>query len=149
VIRFIGASGHLYPTRFHKALDTGEIDVLMNAVNFVIQHTYDFEHKVWARAEKENVGLVAMKVLGGEGANDTGYQLPAERYEHAIRYSLSIPGCACSVIGIENVVELEQAAAAVANAQPLTDDERMDLAQAGLELARQANWKQPYGAPLA
>ena len=50
VVRFIGASGHLHPTRFHEALDSGEIDVLMNAVNFVVQHTYDFEHKVWSRA---------------------------------------------------------------------------------------------------
>ena len=65
VVRFIGASGHLHPTRFHQALDSGEIDVLMNAVNFVVQHTYDFEHKVWSRARHMNVGLVAMKVLGG------------------------------------------------------------------------------------
>ena len=65
VVRFIGASGHLHPTRFHEALDSGEIDVLMNAVNFVVQHTYDFEHKVWSRAQSLNVGLVAMKVLGG------------------------------------------------------------------------------------
>ena len=35
VVRFIGASGHVHPTRFHQALDSGEIDVLMNAVNFV------------------------------------------------------------------------------------------------------------------
>ena len=65
VVQFIGASGHLHPTRFHEALDSGEIDVLMNAVNFVVQHTYDFEHKVWSRAQSLNVGLVAMKVLGG------------------------------------------------------------------------------------
>ena len=51
VVRFIGASGHLHPTRFHEALDSGEIDVLMNAVNFVVRHTYDFEHKVWSRTD--------------------------------------------------------------------------------------------------
>ncbi len=64
VVRFIGASGHVHPTRFHEVLDSGEIDVLMNAVNFVVRHTYDFEHKVWSRAQSLNVGLVAMKVLG-------------------------------------------------------------------------------------
>ena len=56
VVRFIGASGHLHPARFHDVLDTGHIDVLMNAVNFVVQHTYDFESKLWARARRENVG---------------------------------------------------------------------------------------------
>src|SRR5205823_14441972 len=110
VVRFIGASGHLHPTRFHQALDSGEIDVLMNAVNFVVQHTYDFEHKVWSRARRENIGLVAMKVLGGNAGTAGGFKLPEDHYELAIRYALSIPGLAVAVIGLENVAELEQAA---------------------------------------
>ena len=148
VIRFIGATGHLYPSRFHKALDTGEIDVLMNAVNFVSQHVYDFESKVWARAHLDNVGLVAMKVLGGEAGGGKRFRIPAEHYEMAIRYSLSIPGCACSVIGCENIAELEQAARVVAGSQPLTDEERVTLAKAGLELSTTEGWPTAYGNPL-
>lgn len=148
VVRFIGASGHLHPSRFHEVLDTGEIDVLMNAVNFVVQHTYDFEDKVWARARRENVGLVAMKVLGGAGAGRRGFRLPKEHYENAIRYALSIPGMHCAVIGIENVSELEQAARAVADARPLTDDEAHQLARLGLKLAGQKAWKTAYGTPV-
>ena len=73
VVRFIGASGHLHPSRFHEALDSGEIDVLMNAVNFVVRHTYDFEHKVWSRARHMNLGLVAMKACSGSlRGNRTG-----------------------------------------------------------------------------
>ena len=67
VVRFIGASGHVHPTRFHEALDSGEIDVLMNAVNFVVQHTYDFEHKVWSRAQKPE-----RRPGGDEGARRRG-----------------------------------------------------------------------------
>jgi aryl-alcohol dehydrogenase-like predicted oxidoreductase len=148
VVRFIGASGHLHPTHFHAALDTGEIDVVMNAVNFVVRHSYDFEHKVWSRARRDNVGLVAMKVLGGAGPGEQRYRLPEEHYEKAIRYALSIPGLAVAVIGLENVAELEKATATVAHARPLSEDESRDLARVGLELAGQPSWKTVYGLPM-
>ena len=54
---------------------------MMNAVNFVNQHTYDFEHKVWSRALEKNIGLVSMKVLGGN--KDGDFRLPTEDYENA------------------------------------------------------------------
>lgn len=148
VVRFIGASGHLHPSRFHDVLDTGEIDVLMNAVNFVVQHTYDFENKVWARARRENIGLVAMKVLGGAGSGGAGFRLPAEQYDNAIRYALSLPGIASAVIGIASIKELEQAATAVTKYKPLSEEEARKLAQAGLNLAAAEAWKTAYGTPL-
>lgn len=147
VVRLIGASGHLHPSRFHAALDTGEIDVLMNSVNFVVQHTYDFEDKVWSRARREGVGLVAMKVLGG-ASGDSGFRLPEDLYDLAIRYALSIPDLSCAVIGMQSIAELEQAAAVVADFEPLTEEESYELARRGLELAGLQPWKTAYGAPL-
>jgi aryl-alcohol dehydrogenase-like predicted oxidoreductase len=149
VIRFIGASGHLHPTRFHEALDSGEIDVLMNAVNFVVRHTYDFEHKVWSRARHLGVGLVAMKVLGGAARDQGGFKLDEKYYEQAIRYVLSVPGIAVAVIGLENIAELEKAASVVARANPLSPEEDLALARIGLELAASPEWKAVYGTPLA
>ncbi len=147
VVRFIGASGHLYPSRFHAALDTGKIDVLMNAVNFVAQHVYDFENKVWSRARQMNIGLVAMKVLGGAGRNQKGFRLPKELYESAIRYALSITGVHVAVIGMESVQELRQAVEVVRRFKPLSDDERHELALLGLKLAGTPEWRTPYGKP--
>jgi aryl-alcohol dehydrogenase-like predicted oxidoreductase len=148
VVRFIGASGHLHPSRFHDVLDTGQIDVLMNAVNFVVQHTYDFEHKVWSRARRENIGLVAMKVLGGTGAGRTGFRLPPEHYRNAIRYAMSLRGVASAVIGVASVSELEQAARTVTEAEPLTLEETQQLARDGLALAGADPWQTAYGTPL-
>jgi hypothetical protein len=148
IVRFIGASGHLFPSRFHEALDTGEIDVLMNAVNYVVRHTYDFEHKLWARAAHQNLGLVAMKVLGGARRDNKGFQLPEDMYEQAIRYALSIPGLSCAVIGIENLEELERAARTVSQAKPLSENEFIDLSRRGLELAATTEWKTVYGGPV-
>jgi hypothetical protein len=121
----------------------------MNAVNFVVQHTYDFEHKVWSRAQSMNVGLVAMKVLGGAVRPEGGFKVDEKYYEKAIRYALSIPGLAVAVMGLENVAELEKAAAVVSRAQPLSPQEHLDLARAGLELAGSPEWKTAYGEPLA
>ena len=145
VIRFIGASGHLHPSRFHAVLDTGEIDVLMNAVNFVVQHTYDFEHKVWARARRDNLGLVAMKVLGGRAPK--GFRMPEEAYENAIRYALSIPGISLAVVGMKDVPELEKGARTVAALESLSAEESYALAREGLRLADTAAWKTAYGNP--
>ena len=148
VIRFIAASGHMHPSRFHAAIDTGEIDVLMNVVNFVAQHTYDFEHKVWSRARRENIGLVAMKVLGGAGKGSKGFRLPEEHYEQAIRYALSIPGLSCAVIGIESVAELEKAVETVIKSKPLSQEEAHELSLTGLKLAGDPKWQSAYGKPL-
>jgi aryl-alcohol dehydrogenase-like predicted oxidoreductase len=149
VVRFIGASGHLHPTRFHEALDSGEIDVLMNAVNFVVRHTYDFEHKVWSRAQSLNVGLVAMKVLGGAVKPEGGFKVDPKYYEKAIRYALSIPGIAVAVIGLENIAELDKAVEVVAGARPLSPEEDLELARIGLDLAGSPEWKMVYGTPIA
>jgi aryl-alcohol dehydrogenase-like predicted oxidoreductase len=149
VVRFIGASGHVHPARFHAALDSGEIDVLMNAVNFVTRHTYDFEHKVWSRAQAANLGLVAMKVLGGAKDQERGgFQLPQEHYELAIRYALSVPGISVAVIGMENIPEVEKAARTVAQARPFSPEESLKVARLGLELSARKEWQAPYGTPL-
>ncbi|MDG3002713.1 aldo/keto reductase [Paludisphaera mucosa] len=148
VVRFIGASGHLHPSRFHAAMDTGEIDVLMNAVNFVVRHNYDFEHKVWSRARHMNLGLVAMKVLGGAGRPEGGFKMDERHYEQAVRYVLSIPGLAVAVMGLENVAELEKAVATVSKAKPFSPEEELEVSRLGLQLAASPEWKTAYGTPL-
>jgi len=150
VIRYIGASGHTYPTRFHRIIDmdTGEIDVFMLAVNFIIQHTYDFEHKVWHRAKDRHLGLVSMKVLGGEQRSRTGRcRIPLDSYRLAIRYTLSLPGLSSAVIGVKDTVQLEQAAEAISTLKPLSDDEAHQLSVKGLQLSKDDKWKAAYGQP--
>ncbi len=150
VIRYIGASGHVYPARFHKALDTGEIDVLMNAVNFIARHVYDFESKVWARAREENTGLVAMKVLGGEywtAPNIRGYRMPEKHYADTIRYTISLPGVASAVIGFDGPDQFEKAWETITSVQPLTEEEFYELSLKGLKLTREEEWTTPYGTP--
>jgi aryl-alcohol dehydrogenase-like predicted oxidoreductase len=89
--RFVGLSGHSRPLRFFQAVRQFEIDVLLNAVNFVDRHTYNFEEQVWPAAAAANIGMIAMKVYGGaqEPPPDTlsHSKMPVEFHEVAFRYT--------------------------------------------------------------
>jgi aryl-alcohol dehydrogenase-like predicted oxidoreductase len=147
VIRFIGASGHVYPSRFHKALDTGKIDVLMNAVNYIVQHIYNFEDKVWSRARMNNLGLVAMKVFGGAVRRNNS-RISAENRDMALRYVYSLPGLSTAVIGMKSKEELIQNVNAAKKAKPLSEKEMYELSKKGHAQAQTDEWKAIHGTPV-
>jgi uncharacterized protein len=146
LIRYIGASGHMRPARFVPAIETGEIDVCMTALNFADRYNYDFEGLVLPAAARHRCAMVAMKVLGG--ARDWQYDARtagtlADYHERAIRYSLGLPGVACAVIGFANEKELRQAVSVVRDYRPLTASERGALLEQGRRVA--ADRKDYYG----
>jgi aryl-alcohol dehydrogenase-like predicted oxidoreductase len=148
-IKYIGATAHQWPSRMHYIIDSGEIDVLMVAVNYIIQHTYDFEHKIWARAKEENIGLVAMKVFGGFVPETGKFKIPDEDYEDALRYALSLDGISTTVLGVSHVEELERALRVMENFRPLTEDEFLALSMKGLTiLQKEPDWRTVYGTPV-
>jgi hypothetical protein len=139
LIRFIGVSGHMRPPRFKTALETGEIDLAMMALNFADRHNYDFEGLALPAARKHGTAIVAMKVLGG--AKNWAYngKTPAtlaEYHDRAIRYSLSLPGVASAVIGFSTVGEVAAAVNVAKTYKPLTAAERADLLAEGRKLAQ-------------
>jgi aryl-alcohol dehydrogenase-like predicted oxidoreductase len=139
LIRFIGTSGHMRPPRFVRAIESGQIDLTMNVVNFADRTNYAFEETVFPAARKQGTALVAMKVLGG--AKNWRYDgktagCLAEHHEKAIRYSLGVEGVACAVIGLSSVSEVQQAVQVARAYKPLTNDERMALLETGKTLAQ-------------
>jgi uncharacterized protein len=148
--RFVGLSGHSRPSRFLHALRQFEIDVLLNAVNFVDRHTYNFEEEVWPAAVRANIGLIAMKVFGG--AQDpppktlSHSQMPPEYRDVAFRYALSLPEVCCAIIGMATPQELEENLTRARSFQPLSPAEVRRLEGAGALLARQ--WSDHLG-PVA
>jgi uncharacterized protein len=97
-------SGHSRPLRFLNALQYFQIDVLLNVVNFVDRHTYNFEEQVWPSAAHENIGLIAMKVYAGAldppPARLSHSKMPVEYHGAAFRYALSLPHVSCALIGM-------------------------------------------------
>jgi len=142
-IKYIGVSGHLKPARYAPILDTGQIDVVMNAMNFVDRHTYGFEDKVLPIAQKHGCGIVAMKVLGGNAGGFGGYKKrePGNLVTHELRqwavdYALSLPGVTTMVVGMKTLEELRLMIEAVRNFKPLDGDRREMVLAKGSELAK-------------
>ena len=139
--RFVGLSGHSRPSRFVHALRQFDIDVLLNAVNFVDRHTYNFEEQVWPAAAQANIGLIAMKVFGG--AQDpppntlSHSQMPVEYHDMAFRYALSQPHVCCAIIGMATHRELEENLDRARMFKPLSIGEARRLHDVGVLFARQ------------
>ena len=148
--RFVGLSGHSRPSRFLQALRQFDIDVLLNAVNFVDRHTYNFEEEVWPAAAHANIGLIAMKVYGGAQdpapRNLSHSRMPVEHHDMAFRYALSQPSVCCATIGMVTHRELEENLNRARTFQPLSLEEARRLQDIGARLARQ--WTDHLG-PVA
>ncbi len=132
--RFVGITGHNRPEKFAKVISTREIDVMMNAVNVVDRHTYDFEDVVWPIVRKKKIGLAAMKVFGGGIA---ACKMPESLREASFRYALSEPGVALAVIGLGSIKELEQNVGWAKSFKPLSREETKELKKQTVALAKE------------
>jgi aryl-alcohol dehydrogenase-like predicted oxidoreductase len=143
--RFLGVSGHNRPGRFLKAMEEWDFDVMMNAVSLVTRHIYNFEGKVWPRAAKKGIGLVAMKVFGGSlGEKQPNVaQLPGDFKQAAVRYALGLPKISVVVLGMYDAKQLKQNLAWIKGYKPLTAEELKALDKPTRELARK--WGPLYG----
>ncbi len=137
--RFVGFSGHNRPGRFLDAIKHVEVDVLLNAVNFVDRHTYNFEEQVWPAASRSNIGLLAMKVYGGQLRGRSGLShsmMPASHMDAAFRYALGQPNVASAAIGMATSKELHENLERAKRFTPLDRNETARLVQVGREMAR-------------
>lgn len=150
--RFIGVTGHNHVPRFAEVVDSGEVDVLMCALNFVDFHQYHFEEQILPVARRHGCGIMAMKVFGGHNQAPGGYakpgppMMPPGLLPQAMRYSLGIEGVAGTVIGVYTADEVKQNVAWAKQYAPLTPEETAALRAKGKALV--AGWGPRFG-PVA
>lgn len=153
--RFLGISGHSHCSRFQRFIETDEPDVLMCVLNFADRFTYKFEDTVLPLARKHDLGIVAMKVLGGIRPGDTMENLEGPRQQAAVdddflqmavRYALGIPGVAVANIGVYRPEEVRKNAEMVRNYRPLSPEEQTMLAELGRKTA--LRWGEHFGPPI-
>ena len=118
----------------------------MCTLNFVERHIYGFEEKVLPEARKRNIGVIAMKVLGGPVPRVGAKLVSAEDYQTTVRYVWSIPGVSVAIIGLRTPEELRQALAAARAFRPPTREELAAITERGKKLA--AEWG-PLRGPVA
>ena len=143
--RFIGLSGHNRPARFLDVLKEFKVQVMMNAVNYVCRHIYNFEETVWPEAHRLGVGLVAMKIYGGGAAKGGGRIKPPELLD-AFRYAQSLPNISTVVVGMHGKEELDENIRFARTLKTLSDAEMAVLLERGKQLAK--SWGMPHG-PVA
>lgn len=148
--RFVGLSGHNLPARFIPFIESGDVDVILIALNFVDRYTYAFEDTVLPSARRHDVGIVAMKAFGGPdgktgswGTRKATPMVGTAYVDQSIRYVLSLPGVATANLGVHTVEQLRHNLAVVRNFQPLSPEEQNRLATLGREMARE--WGPHFG----
>ena len=145
--KYIGFSGHNRQGRFVDAIKNFKVDAMLNAVNFVDHHTYNFEQEVWPLAAKKQIGLLAMKVFGGqnkqEGSGLSHSMVPRQFHEMAFRYALSQPGIASAAIGMVTRAELYQNIKWAQNFKPINSREAAKLRAIGKDFSK--NWGPHFG----
>ena len=143
LIRHIGLTAHLRPARALPVIETGEIELCMFLLNFVERHIYGFEEKVMPECRKRNIGVIAMKVLGGPVRNGPGRLISEEDYSASLRYVWGLPGLSVALVGMRNQEELRRALAAARAYRPLDQPEMTAVTERGKVLA--AQWGQLRG----
>ena len=149
-VRFFGLSGHWRAGHFVQALESGEFDIVMAPFNFVDRHTYSFERDILPVAAKHDVGVVAMKALGGAVGltYDTRHQRAMLLESHhglAIRYVLGLPCLSCVVVGCKNAEEVRLAARVARDYRVLTEIEQATALTLGRRLAAEWGARYPEG----
>jgi hypothetical protein len=145
MIRHIGCTSHLRPARVLPAFETGEIELFMCTINFVERHIYGFEEKVLPEARKRNIGVIAMKVLGGPVQKGARLVSP-EDYSTTLRYTWGVPGVAVAIMGLRTPEQLRQALAAARAYRPFSREEMSAVTERGKPFA--AQWG-PLRGPVA
>jgi len=102
-IRFIGFTGHRYPSLHQEMLDLDfDWDTVQMPVNVLDYHYRSFQNQILPQAKEKNMGIIGMKSLAAGRIFKTNISV-----QDAIRYSLSLP-ISTLVSGIDSIEVLEQ-----------------------------------------
>ena len=132
-IRHIGVTSHSLDT-FRMAVELDWVETFMFPYNIV----EDQAQELIARCAERNIGFICMKPLAG-GA--------IENATLALRYICANPDVTVVIPGMAAPEELAQNVAAVADASPLTEQEKQAMEQIrkelGTQFCRRCNYCQP------
>jgi uncharacterized protein len=119
-IRYIGFTGHKDPAVHLRMLETAQkhgfhLDTVQMPINVMDAHFRSFTQEVLPVAQKQGIGVLAMKTFGDS------YILKSKTVEpvEALHYSLTQP-VSVVITGIDSQTTLDQALQAVRTFKPLT-----------------------------
>lgn len=131
-VRFLGFTGHKDPSIHLKMLDKSfDWATVQMPLNVMDVHYRSFQKQVLPVLLKRNIGVLAMKSLGGNGSVVTKAGVSVS---DALRYVLSLP-ISTLVSGIDSEKVLDQNLKIVREFQPLTPEERSKIEHSTFQVA--------------
>ncbi len=131
-VRYVGFTGHKDPIIHLKMLGMPyEWASVQMPLNVMDVHYRSFQRQVLPVLLQRNIGVLAMKSLGGTGVIVTRAGIPVE---DAIRYVLSLP-VSTLVSGIDSEKVLDQNLKIVREFRPMTAEERAAIETKTIALA--------------
>ncbi|MEE9603064.1 MAG: aldo/keto reductase [Thermoguttaceae bacterium] len=138
VTRFIGITGHQRPDVLSRAITQYDFDTILTTLNPTAKRR-PFIEKLLPIATKKNMGILAMKVMGGGlGSLAKGNPIKNDgvaRHDEAaqqatpaelIRYVLGLP-ISSAIIGMGSLEQLRENVAAARSSAPLDEPDRKAL----------------------
>jgi predicted aldo/keto reductase-like oxidoreductase len=136
VFRFIGVTTHVSAAAMKETLEMYEFDTVLTTFN-PTKERRDYESLVLPVVQKQNLGLVAMKIMGGatrynmtslEGfpAKLVGAEDGKAPADQLLRYVLSLP-IHTATSGVSSYAQLRQNLEVCYNFKPMEDRQRRAL----------------------
>jgi len=125
--RFIGITGHARPWILAHALERYDFDTVLVAIGIVDRLVNGTEDVLLPVARRKEAGVIAMKVFAhGE----------IKQREHALRYSLGLPGVSLAILGMEEESQIDENVRLAQNIAALAEQDLESLIGEGQELIK-------------
>jgi aryl-alcohol dehydrogenase-like predicted oxidoreductase len=118
MVRFIGITGHARPEILAHALTQHRFDTVLCALGIFDHIVSGADRLLLPRAREQDVGVIAMKVLG-HGTID--------RRATALHFSLGLPGVSLAIVGLKSVEEIDEVIANALAFRQLRQAETQEL----------------------
>jgi len=150
IVRHLGITGHYEPLVLREAIRNYPFDAILMALNAADPHYLSFRKYLLPEAQKLGMAIIGMKVATRGRMLSTWTPPPVEEQsarmatplpgtltiQEALRYNMSLP-VSTTIIGIDNVAQIEENVRIASEFSPLAEDVLADLEFKTLPIVRQ------------
>jgi predicted aldo/keto reductase-like oxidoreductase len=150
-VRFLGITGHFEPIVLLEAIRRYPFDSILMALNAADVHYLSFARYLLPEAQKRCMAIIGMKIATRGRVLSTWNPPPLEQQperlrtklpgtltmKEALSYNMTLP-VSTSIVGVDNVEQLEQNVKWASEFSPLSEQEMRDIEFKTLPIVRQA-----------
>lgn len=150
IVRNLGITGHYEPLILLEAIKRFPFDQILLAVNAADVHYLSFKKYLLPEAQKQQIGIVGMKVatrgrmlstwtpppIADQPARMATLKPGTISIKEALTYNMSLP-VSTTIIGIDNVAQIEEDVKIASEFTPLSDTQMAEIEYKSLPIVRQ------------